>query len=97
MKTKFFIPFVIIISFIISSISIAQWTVQGTITGIDTWPSISVYSPSGVVAAGGPSGVPKVFKSTNSGFTSVTGVLTEVAVVMQKYGKLLMEVRTGQL
>jgi photosystem II stability/assembly factor-like uncharacterized protein len=62
------------------NISFAQgtWTLQSTLTGLGDYPAISVYSPTGVVVAGGLSGKPKVFKSTDSGvnWTDITGNLT---------------------
>jgi photosystem II stability/assembly factor-like uncharacterized protein len=60
-------------------ISFAQdaWTLQSTLTGLGSSPAISVYSPTGVVVAGGISSQPKVFKSTDSGvsWTDITGNL----------------------
>ncbi len=63
---------------IISQNAFTQWTLQGTLTGVGTIPSISVYAPAELVVAGGTSGVPKVFKSTNSGvnWTNISGNLT---------------------
>lgn len=60
---------------IISANSIAQWTIQGSLTGLGGYPSISVYAPSELVVAGGTSGSPKVYKSTNSGinWVNITG------------------------
>jgi photosystem II stability/assembly factor-like uncharacterized protein len=56
----------------------AQWHLQGVATGIGIGPSISVYSPTGVVVAGGPYATPKVFISTNSGvnWTNISGNLS---------------------
>jgi photosystem II stability/assembly factor-like uncharacterized protein len=56
----------------------AQWTLQGTVNGIGTYPSISVYGPNGIIAAGGPTGSPKVFNSTNGGvnWTDISGDLS---------------------
>ena len=56
----------------------AQWTIQSTLTDLGDYPSISVYGPAGVVIAGGLAGIPKVYKSTNSGvnWTDITGNLT---------------------
>jgi hypothetical protein len=45
----------------------AQWTWVGTVTGAGTFPSIFVLDQNTVFACGGPSGVPKVYKSTNGG------------------------------
>jgi photosystem II stability/assembly factor-like uncharacterized protein len=52
-----------------SSILFSQWTLQSTVTGLGSYPSISVYSPTGVVIAGGLVSTPsaKVYKSTNGG------------------------------
>jgi hypothetical protein len=65
--------------FFFLNISFAQgeWTLQSTLSGFGDYPAISVYSPTGVVVAGGLRGQPKVFKSTNSGvnWTDITSNL----------------------
>ncbi|HEY5125565.1 MAG TPA: hypothetical protein VIK14_17695, partial [Ignavibacteria bacterium] len=38
----------------------SQWTTQGFVSEAGFYPSISVYSPSGIIVAGGLSGTPKV-------------------------------------
>ncbi len=75
-KPNIFITFTFFM--IISTTSIAQWTIQGLLTGLGGNPSISVYAPSELVVAGGTSGSPKVYKSTNSGvnWVNITGNLT---------------------
>jgi hypothetical protein len=45
----------------------SQWSYQSTVQGLGSYPSISVYSPNGLITAGGPNGIPKVLKSTNGG------------------------------
>jgi len=63
--------------FLMTANSYSQWTFQGGVTVPGSSPSISVYSPTGVVVCGGASGQPKVYKSTNSGvtFTDISGNL----------------------
>jgi photosystem II stability/assembly factor-like uncharacterized protein len=58
----------------------AQWQLKGVAVGTGPWPSISVYSPTGIVAAGGYYAHPKVFMSTNSGvnWTDITGNMSGV-------------------
>lgn len=53
------------------------WSLQSTLTGLGSSPAISVYSPTGVVVAGGISSQPKVYKSTDSGisWTDITSNL----------------------
>jgi hypothetical protein len=63
----------------------SQWTAVGTVSGVGSYPSVSVASPSVVFIAGGPSGVPYIYRSTNSGvsFTALptNGVSLEVYCV----------------
>ena len=80
MKKIIFFTFVFIIyhlSFNIYNCS-AQWTYQGTVVGLSSWPQISVYGPNELVTAGGPTGISKVFKSTNGGvnWTDISGNLS---------------------
>lgn len=58
--------------------SFAQWTLQSSLSGLGSYPFISVYGPGELVVAGGTSGFPKVFKSVNSGvsWTNISGNLT---------------------
>jgi photosystem II stability/assembly factor-like uncharacterized protein len=67
----------IFLSVFLCSSLFAQWTIQGTLTDLGDYPSISVYGPAGVVVAGGLAGLPKVYKSTNSGvnWIDITGNL----------------------
>lgn len=64
----------------------AQWTLQSTVSGLGDFPSISVYSPTGVVIAGGVIGSnqPKILRSTNNGlnWTDITGNLTSTPEIM---------------
>ncbi|HEY3250909.1 MAG TPA: T9SS type A sorting domain-containing protein [Ignavibacteria bacterium] len=70
----------------------AQWTLQGTVTGVG-YPDISVFNPTGLVVAGGTTGSPKVFKSTNSGvnWTDISGNMTgtELGCVWAVDGNLI--------
>jgi photosystem II stability/assembly factor-like uncharacterized protein len=58
----------------------AQWQLKGVAVGTGPWPSISVYSPTGIAAAGGYYAHPKVFMSTNSGvnWADITGNMSGV-------------------
>ncbi len=78
-KVKLFMGFAAIaLAFLMTANSYSQWTFQGGVTIPGSSPSISVYSPTGCVVAGGTSGAPKVYRSTNSGvtFTDITGNMT---------------------
>jgi len=72
---------IILIILFTCSFSFSQWTLQGTVTGLGLYPSISVYSPTGVVIAGGLQSTPtaKVYKSTNNGinWTDISGDLIQ--------------------
>jgi photosystem II stability/assembly factor-like uncharacterized protein len=56
----------------------AQWHLQGVAAGAGTYPTISVFSPTGIVVADGYYASPKVFISTNSGvnWSDITGNIT---------------------
>ena len=75
----------VILFLALSLSSYAQWTWVGGVIGAGTFPSISVVDQNTVVIAGGPNGVPKVFRSTNGGvnFTDLgtSGVSLELYCV----------------
>lgn len=62
---------IILISIYLLTVSttFSQWTFQSTVTGLGSYPSISVYGPNSVVIAGGLVSTPsaKVYRSTNGG------------------------------
>ena len=59
------------ILFIFTAHSYSQWTQVGIMPNPGTNPSISVSGPNSVACAGGPSGVPALYKSTNGGVNFV--------------------------
>src|SRR5512139_3958113 len=67
----------ITITFMLSQSLRSQWTLQSTVAGVVPYPAISVYSPEGVVIAGGQFTNAKVYRSTNSGvnWTDISGNL----------------------
>jgi len=87
MKTKYlhFIIALALFQFAISFHSYSQWTTAGSVTGVGTFPSISVVDQNTVWIAGGPSGVPIVFRTTNGGtnWTSIptTGISLDLFCV----------------
>src|SRR4030095_459508 len=69
----------VILTIIISGNIYSQWVVcSGTVNGIGSYPTISVPNCSTVVLAGGTTGFPRGFRSTNSGasFDNITGNLS---------------------
>lgn len=56
----------------------SQWIVSGSVIGPGSFPTISVPNCSTIIIAGGTTGNPKIFRSTNGGvnFTNITGNIT---------------------
>jgi photosystem II stability/assembly factor-like uncharacterized protein len=75
---KIILLFALIIS---SSVLYSQWILQSTVSGLGSYPSISVYGPNSIVIAGGLLSTPtaKVYKSTNGGvnWTDISGDLPQ--------------------
>ncbi len=79
-KTKLFLSTAVaafIMAFTVSSY--AQWTLTQTFPSlVGANPTISVYSPTGVVVFGGPSGLPTASRTTDGGvtWTNISGNMT---------------------
>ncbi|MBK6504144.1 MAG: T9SS type A sorting domain-containing protein [Ignavibacteria bacterium] len=84
MKKHYSLQFLtaIIILVMFSTNSYSQWTLAGAVTNAGTFPSISVVNQNVVWVAGGPSGTPVVYRTTNGGtnWTAIptTGVSLEL-------------------
>jgi len=75
--------------FLLITVSLnAQWQFVGGVTAAGTFPSVAVVNATTVYIAGGPNGVPKIYKSTNGGvqFTDVvtTGITLELYCIWAK-------------
>lgn len=57
----------IILVLLLTGFCYSQWTTVGTVNAVSTYPSVSVVSPTLVYVAGGASGAPSVWRSTNGG------------------------------
>lgn len=72
----------VILIFALTIGSYAQWTFTGKVVNAGTFPSIFVLDQNNIFIAGGPNGVPKVYRSTNGGvnFTDLgtTGISLEL-------------------
>ena len=67
-KLKLSLSAIVLLLVIAVTSTQAQWVWNNRfVTGAGTFPSISVFSPTGIVVAGGPSGTAFIARSTNSG------------------------------
>ena len=64
---KKFLPILLIL--LLTGFCYSQWVTVGTVNAVSTYPSVSVVSPTLVYVAGGASGAPSVWRSTNAGVT----------------------------
>jgi len=75
----------LIIVLLFAGFCYSQWTSVGTVSGVSTYPSVSVANENIIVVAGGTSGNPSIWRSTNGGlnFTQLpnNGLLLEVYCV----------------
>ncbi|MBN1633176.1 MAG: T9SS type A sorting domain-containing protein [Ignavibacteria bacterium] len=80
---KKFLPILLVL--LLAGFCYSQWTAVGTVSSVGSYPSLSVASPNIVFVAGGPSGVPYIWRSTNAGVTftqlPTSGVSLEVYCV----------------
>jgi|WetSurMetagenome_2_1015567.scaffolds.fasta_scaffold02621_3 photosystem II stability/assembly factor-like uncharacterized protein len=82
----------ILISIFTLNFAYSQWNQMGTLTNVGSFPSVSMVTDNIFFVAGGPSGTPVIYKTTNGG-TSFTQLNT-TGITLELYSIWAVDVNT---